>query len=34
MDLIYLLLLLALFGVSCALIPVLARLAHKEEPRS
>jgi len=34
MDLIYLLLLLGLFGLSCALIPAFARLAHKEEPRS
>lgn len=34
MDLTYLALLLALFGSSAALIPLFARLAHKEEPRA
>jgi hypothetical protein len=33
MDLVYLLLLLALFGLTCALIPAFDRLARKEEPR-
>lgn len=33
MDIVYLLLLLALFGLTCALIPALDRLARKEESR-
>ena len=34
MDLTYLLLLLGLFGVTCVLIPALARLLDKKEPRA